>query len=139
MASTIIGLFRRDGEDDTLADPDTLREWLAAQRANDDLAWQEAVIRLLEDMAARQPKMTPARVRAVFELDRCSLPVQDRLMKQYLHPSLSDLVRQRLWHANDDLARWFGYTYENLFAAIREFLFTARGKPLAPRVAARMF
>src|SRR4051794_39381745 len=112
MANTILGLFRRDSDVDNLADVKSLDAWFAAQPENDDLGIEESMIRLLEDMGARHPRTTPARVRAVLELDRRSLPLQDRLLKQYLHPALSDLVRQRLWHANEDLARWFAYTYE---------------------------
>ena len=46
MATTIIGIFRRDGEPDHLADTKALAAWLAEQPANDDLGLQEAMIRL---------------------------------------------------------------------------------------------
>jgi len=139
MAATLTAIFRRDGEPDHLADPKTLQEWLTNQPQNDDLALQEAMVRLLEEMGARHAKVTVARTRAVLDLDRHSIPVQGRLVKQYLHPALSELVRQRLWHANEDLARWFAYSFEILFAAISEFRFSARGKSLLPAVASRMF
>jgi hypothetical protein len=93
MATTIIGLFRRDGEPDHLADRKGLAAWLAEQPANDDLGLQEAMIRLLEDMGARHAKASSARIRAVLELDRLSQPLQERLLRQFLHPALSDLVR----------------------------------------------
>jgi hypothetical protein len=139
MAATIIGLFKGNGDDDPLADPKALETWQSEQPTNDDLGLQEAMIRLLEDVGARQPKVTPARVQAVLELDRHSLLIQSRLLKQYLHPALSDLVRQRLWHANDDLARWFAYMYEHMFAGLNEFFLKSRAKALAPAVASRMF
>ena len=138
MATTIIGLFRRDGEPDHLADRKALAAWLAEQPANDDLGLQEAMIRLLEDMGARHAKASTTRVRAVLELDRVSQDSQKRVLKQFLHPALSDLVRQRLWHANEDLARWFAYTFENLFTALGERVLI-KGRSLVPGVASRMF
>jgi hypothetical protein len=139
MTNTIIDLFRRDGDEDVLADPRAFAAWLAQQRANDDLGLQESLVRLLEDMAARQPRVTPARVRAVHELDRQSSPVQDQLLRQYLHPTLSDTVRQRLWHANEDLARWLAYTYETMFGALQAFFLAAKARSVMPGVASRMF
>ena len=139
MANTILGLFKTASGEDALADVNSLALWLEKQPANDYLGTQEAMVRILEDMAARQPKVTPNRVRAVLELDRVSTPVQSRLLKQYLQPTLSDAVRQRLWHACDDLARWFGYTYEHHFEALQEFFLSQKAKGLLPGVAARMF
>lgn len=139
MATTIIGLFRRDGEPDHLADRKALAAWLAEQPANDDLGLQEAMIRLLEDMGARHANASTARIRAVLELDRVSQPLQGRLLKQFLHPALSDLVRQRLWHANEDLARWFAYSFENFFTALGERRFPLNARSLLPGVASRMF
>ncbi|MEP6701399.1 MAG: hypothetical protein ABJB04_00320 [Betaproteobacteria bacterium] len=139
MANTIIGIFSRKDGGDPLADLKSVTTWLARQPTNDDLGMQEAMIRLLEDMGAEQPKVTPSRVGAILELDRQSLLIQSRLIRQYLHPALSDLVRQRLWHASDDLARWLAYTYENMFAAMQEFFISRKAKVLAPAVASRMF
>ena len=139
MANTILGLFRSSSGEDALADVNALALWVEKLPANDYIGTQEAMVRLLEDMAARQPKVTPNRVRAVLELDRVSTPVQSRLLKQYLQPSLSDAVRQRLWHACDDLARWFAYTYEHLFEGLQEFFLSQKAKGQLPAVAARMF
>jgi hypothetical protein len=94
---------------------------------------------MLEDVGARQMKVTPSRVQALLELDRHSLVLQSRLVKQYLHPALSELVRQRLWHANDDLARWFAYLYEHMFAGLKDFFVRSRVKGFEPAVASRMF
>jgi hypothetical protein len=90
-------------------------------------------------MAARQPRVTPARVRAVHELDRRSTPLQAQLLRQYLHPTLSDPVRQRLWHASEDLARWLAYTYETMFGGLQAFFLTPKARGLMPGVASRMF
>jgi hypothetical protein len=139
MATTIIGLFRRDGEPDHLAGRKALAAWLAEQPANDDLGLQEAMIRLLEDMGARHAKASSARIRAVLELDRLSQPLQERLLRQFLHPALSDVVRQRLWHANEDLARWFAYTFENFFTALGERRFPLTARSLLPGIVSRMF
>src|SRR5689334_12133359 len=106
MVSSLLGIFGRNG-DDPLQDAKAIGAWLDAQPVNDDLGLQEEMIRLLEDHGARQTRPTPARAQAMLELDRRSVPTQGRLLSQYLHPALSDPIRQRLWHANDDLARWF--------------------------------
>src|SRR6187399_2314192 len=110
MANTLLGLFRAASGEDPLIDVKTLEEWLQKQPRNDYLATSEAMVRVLEDVGARQPKLSPGRVLALLELDRTSTAIQARLLKQYLLPALSDQVRQRLWHALDDLARWFAYS-----------------------------
>src|SRR5438045_9781903 len=124
MASTLLGFFSRTNGDDALSDPKALAAWMSGQPTNDDLGLQEQMISLLEDMGARQPKVVPPRVSAMLELDQLSTVIQARLLRQYLHPSLSDPVRQRLWHANDDLARWFAYSYEYMFTGLQESLFS---------------
>jgi hypothetical protein len=139
MATTILGLFRSAGYEDPLADLKALAVWMKKLPPNDHLGIQEAIVRLLEDMGARQPRVTPNRVRAVLELDRISMPVQARLRRQFLQPLLSDSVRQRLWHAGDDVARWFAYTYENQFEAVQAFFLSQKAKGKMPAVAARMF
>ncbi len=139
MTTTLLGMFRLSGDEDPLADIKALAAWVAKQPANDDIAFQEAMVRVLEAMGARQPRVTPNRILAVFELDRLSTPVQSRLLSQFLRPSLSDTVRQRLWDACDDLSRWFAYTYENLFGATQEFFLAQKAKALLPGVTARLF
>jgi hypothetical protein len=139
MANTILGLFRTQGDEDALADTKALALWLEKQPANDNLVIQEAMVHLLEDMGARQPKVTPDRVLAVLDLDRKSVPIQRRLLRQFLQSSLSEPERQRLWHASDDLARWFAYTYENLFETLPELFLSKKAKGQLPGVAARMF
>jgi hypothetical protein len=139
MATSILGLFGAGGKDDPLADAKALAAWMEKQPANDYVGLQEAMVRLLKDTNARQPKVTPNRVLAVLQLDRISTPIQARLLKHFLQPSLSDSVRQRLWHACDDLARWFAFTYENLFETLQENLLSQKATGQLPGVAARMF
>lgn len=139
MANTLLGMFRTSGDQDPLADIGALGEWIRKQPINDYVAFHEAVVRVLEDMGARQPRVTQNRVLAVLELDRISMPVQSQLLGQYLRQSLSDTVRLRLWHACDDLARWFAYTYQTVFEATQDFLLGQKIKGLLPGVAARMF
>ena len=139
MANTILGLFKTHSDEDPLADSGAITSWMEKQPVNDHLVRQEAMVRLLEDMAARQPKVTPERVLAALELDRLSLPTQARLLKQFLQSTLSEPVRQRLWHACDDLARWFAYTYENQSDASHESFLSKKVKWQLPGVSARMF
>ena len=139
MTNTLLGMFRLAGDEDPLVDIKALAAWVAKQPKNDDIAFQEAMVRLLEAMGARQPRVTPQRMLAVLELDRLSSPVQSRLLGQYLRPSLSDSVRLRLWHAGDDLSRWFAYTYETMFEATQEFFLAQKAKGLLAGIAARLF
>ena len=139
LPNTLLGLFRASGTEDPLTDVKSTESWFHRQPANDYLATSEAMVRALEELGARQPKVTPGRVLSVLELDRLSLPIQARLMKQYLQVNLSDSVRQRLWHALDDLARWLAYTYENLFQAMLDSAVGQRMPQQMPGVAARMF
>lgn len=139
MANTLLGLFRQSGGEDPLTDAKSTEAWFRQQPANDYLATSEAMVRALEDYGARQPKTTPGRIQAVLELDRLSAPIQARLLKQYLQVNLSDSVRQRLWHALDDLARWFAYSYETLFESMHDFMVGQRTRGQMPAVVARMF
>lgn len=140
MSNTLLGLFRAGGSgDDPLTDAKSVEAWFQRQPANDYLATSEAMVRVLEDLGARQPKISPGRVAAVLELDLLSLPIQTRLLKQYLQANLSDSVRTRLWHALDDLARWFAYSYESVFEAMLDFVAGGRTRGSMPSVAARMF
>ncbi|MEO8133463.1 MAG: hypothetical protein ABI831_05780 [Betaproteobacteria bacterium] len=139
MSSTIFGLFRQADEEDPLSNGKSLAAWLQRQPNNDFLALQEAIVRLLEDFAARRPKITPTRVLVVMELDQVAASIQMRLMAQYLQPTLSEKVRQRLWHAADDVARWFAYVYEQLFEGLQDFFLSMKAKGLLPGVASRMF
>ena len=79
MTNTLLGMFRTTGDEDPLADPKALALWQEKQPANDDVAYQEAMVRALEDMGERQPQVTSNRIHAVLELDRLSTPVQLRL------------------------------------------------------------
>ena len=139
MANTLLGYFRSASAEDPLTDAKAIEIWFRKQPGNDYLATSEAMVRALEDMGARQAKVTPGRVQAVLELDRLSMPIQARLLKQFLQTNLSDSVRQRLWHALDDLARWFAYSYESLFEAMLDSVLGQRTKGHLPAVAARMF
>ena len=139
LPNTLLGLFRASGTEDPLTDAKSTESWFNRQPANDYLATSEAIVRALEELGARQPKITPGRILAVLELDRLSLPIQARLMKQYLQANLSDSVRQRLWHALDDLARWLAYTYENLFQVLLDSGVGQKMQPQMAGVAARMF
>ena len=139
LPNTLLGLFRASGTEDPLTDAKSTESWFHRQPTNDYLATSEAMVRALEELGARQPKVSSGRILAVLELDRLSLPIQARLMKQYLQANLSDSVRQRLWHALDDLARWLAYTYENLFQVMLDSAVGQKMYPQMPGVAARMF
>lgn len=139
MKGTIFGLFRQPRQDDPLANGKTLSAWLQGQPDNDLLALRESMVRILEDMGTREPRITHSRALAVIELDRVAAAIDARLMQQFLSPSLSDGVRQRLWHAGNDAARWFAYVYELLFEGLQDSFPGIKSSAVLPGVATRMF
>jgi cyclic-di-GMP-binding protein len=122
MVKSIFGLFQTANQDanqdESLANVQSVGRWAANLPANDPMGGVMAMVHLLEERA-KQPAVTADRILAVLELDRLSLPLQVHLQVQYRSPTLSDEVRQQLWYARNDLARWLAYAYEQLYEGIR--------------------
>lgn len=119
MAKSIFGLFQTANEDEPLADVKSVRRWAATLPTNDPMGAVMAMVHRLEETSTKQPAVTANRILAVLELDRLSLPLQAHLQVQYRLPALSDDVRQNLWYARNDLARWLAYAYEQISEGIR--------------------
>src|SRR5258706_15992989 len=109
------GLFQPAGEDEPLSTVKSVHVWVEKRPANDPMGMVIGMTHLLEDASTKQPAMSPSRVQALLTLDRLSLSPLAQLQQQYRLASLSDDVRQQLWHARNNLARWFAYAYEQTF------------------------
>jgi len=114
------GMFQTVVDEDPLGTAKAVASWVEKRPANDPMGLVIAMTHLLEDASAKQPPITPNRVQALLTLDRLSLAPLAQLQAQYRLPSLSDEVRQQLWHARNNLARWVAYAYEQIYEAIRK-------------------
>jgi cyclic-di-GMP-binding protein len=119
MPKSIFGLFQTANQDEPLANVKALSRWAADLPANDPMGGVMAMVHLLEETCAKQPAVTAGGILAVLALDRLSLPQQALLQVQYRLSGLSDDVRQHLWYARNDLARWLAYAYEQIYEGIR--------------------
>ena len=89
---------------DPLADAKTAERWLGLFPANDPLAMHGAVLAELGRLTERIAKRTPARLEAVFFVDRYTDPLRKDLTAQYLaHGTRSTRVESQLWQALFDL------------------------------------
>lgn len=134
------GMFQSAAVDDApLSTVKSVTTWAEKRPANDPMGMVIGMTHLLEEMSTKQPPTTPNRVQALLALDRLSLSPLAQLQQQYRLPSLSDDIRQQLWHARNNLARWMAYAYEQTFESIRKDDDRSRFKPLLHGVFARMF
>jgi hypothetical protein len=133
------GMFQNATDDEPLSTVKAVQTWAEKRPANDPMGMVVGMTHLLEDMSTRQPAATPNRVQALLTLDRLSLVPLAQLQQQYRLPSLSDDIRQQLWHARNNLARWLAYAYEQTFESIRKDDDRSRFKSLLHGVFARMF
>src|SRR3989442_3858157 len=98
-----------------LADAKTAQRWLASFPANDPLAIHGAVMVGLGRLTERDAKRTPARLEAVFCVDRFTDPLRKNLTAQYLeHSNRSTRVENQLWQALFDLTQGFLFCYQAL-------------------------
>ena len=117
MAKSIFGLFKTRTEVEEqppLASVKAIGKWLATLSPNDPIGAVAAMVRLLEETCATQPASSVDRTLALMEMDRWSLSLQAQLQAQYRTPTLSEEVRQTLWHGRNDLARWLALAYEQI-------------------------
>ena len=139
MAKSFFGLFKSATDDEPLASAKGVSSWAANLPANDPMGGVMAIIHLLEEAGAKQPPVTAGRIHALLTLDRLSLPLQTHLQGQYRLPALSDDVRQHLWYARNDLARWLAYAYERIYEGSRDQLGDKKTRELLHGVFSRMF
>ena len=126
-------------DDEPLASPKGVTAWAEKRPANDPMGLVMGMTQLLEEQSTRPQDVTPSRLQALLALDRVSLVPLAQLQQQYRLPSLSDDVRQQLWHARNNLARWFAYAYEQAYEQVRNQPDRAKYHSVLHGVFARMF
>ena len=114
MAKSVFGLFRTATKDEPLEIVKATERWVANLPANDPIGGAVTLASLLEETYAKHPPVTADGTLALLELDRLSLPLQAQLQSQYRLPAMSEEVRQNLWHARNNLARWLAYAYQQI-------------------------
>ncbi len=139
MTKSFFGLFQTAVEEEPLASVKALHTWAGKLPGNDPMGAVKAMIHLLEDAGTRQPAVTPARIQALLALDSLALGPLGQIQVQYRLPTVSDDVRQQLWYARNDLARWFAYAYEQIFEGVRGQSDPQKYRDLLVGVFSRMF
>src|SRR5258708_12539542 len=98
---------------DPLADARSAERWLAGFPANDPLAMHAGVLSALGRHTEREAKRTPARLEAVFHVDRHTDPLRKNLTAQYLeHGNRSTRAENQLWQSLFDLTQAFLLSYQ---------------------------
>jgi hypothetical protein len=133
------GMFQTQTDDEPLASAKSVSAWAEKRPPNDPMGLVMGMTQLLEEQSTRRPEASPGRVQALLALDRLSLVPLAQLQQQYRLSSLSDDVRQQLWHARNNLARWFAYAYEQTYENIRNQTDRAKYQGLLQGLFARMF
>ena len=121
-----------------LADAKTAERWLASFPANDALAVHGAVLVGLGRLAERDAKRTPARLEAVFCVDRFTDPLRKNLTAQYLeHSNRSTRVENQLWQALFDLTQGFLLCYQAFAREVAHHAQSNKWQSLLPELIAR--
>ena len=121
-----------------LADAKTAERWLASFPANDALAVHGAVLVGLGRLAERDAKRTPARLEAVFCVDRFTDPLRKNLTAQYLeHSNRSTRVENQLWQALFDLTQGFLLCYQAFAREVADHAQSNKWQSLLPELIAR--
>jgi len=121
-----------------LTDAKTAERWLALFPANDPLAIHGAVLVGLGRLAERDAKRTPARLEAVFCVDRFTDPLRKNLTAQYLeHSNRSTRVENQLWQALFDLTQGFLLCYQAFAREVADHAQSNKWQSLLPELIAR--
>src|SRR5439155_1388233 len=121
-----------------LADAKTAERWLASFPANDPLAIHGAVMMGLGRLTDRDAKRTPARLEAVFCVNRFADPLRKNLTAQYLeHSNRSTRVENQLWQALFDLTQGFLLCYQAFAREVTDHAQSNKWQSLLPELIAR--
>lgn len=137
MVHSIFG-FQLTSRGDPLANPKSVRAWMANVPRNDPVSAVEAINSLLATAPARADGSVP-RLHAILELDRIAAPLFELLRQQYRLASISDDVRQRILRGCDALAAGFSQAYAEYAKQIEATGQPARARELWHGVYARLF
>ena len=123
---------------DPLADAKTAERWLGFFPATDPLAMHSAVLAELGRLTERVAKRTPARLEAVFFVDRYTDPLRQNLTAQYLeHGNRSTRVENQLWQALFDLTQGFLLCYQAFAREVSDHAQSQKWQSLLPELIAR--
>jgi hypothetical protein len=123
---------------DPLADAKTAERWLGLFPTNDPLAMHGAVLVELGHLTERVAKRTPARLQAVFFIDRCTDPLRENLTTQYLeHGNRSTRVENQLWQSLFDLTQGFLLCYQAFAREVSDHAQSNKWQSLLPELIAR--
>ncbi|MCA1979180.1 MAG: hypothetical protein LDL19_08070 [Thiobacillus sp.] len=97
MLSTIT-LRRKQGVESPFATPRSTEKWLRNLPGDSDYDTHHALVEGLERYNAENATATPARMNALLKIEEAGLPLQGRIVEQYLRNQLAfRLARQALW------------------------------------------
>ena len=123
---------------DPLADAKTAERWLGLFPTNDPLAIHSAVLAELGRLTERDAKRTPARLEAVFLIDRYTDPLRRNVTTQYLeHGNRSTRVENQLWQALFDLTQGFLLCYQAFAREVTDHAQSNKWQSLLPELIAR--
>ena len=123
---------------DPLVDAKSAERWLAAFSANDHMALHGAVLAELRRLTERDAKRTPARLEAVFLVDRKMNALRETLTEQYLgQASRSSRVENQLWQALFDLAQGFLLCYQAFAREVSNHAQDSKWQSMLPELIAR--
>ena len=123
---------------DPLADAKTAERWLGLFPTNDPLAMHGAVLVELGRLTERVAKRTPARLEAVFFVDRVTDPLRKNLTTQYLeHGNRSTRVENQLWQSLFDLTQGFLLCYQAFAREVSDHAQSNKWQSLLPELIAR--
>src|SRR5664279_5859629 len=123
---------------DSLADVKSAERWFATLPATDPLAVQRAVMEELAVVAGRDGKRTPAKLEAVFAVDRRTDVLRATLTSQYIeHASRSAKIEQQLWSALFDLTQSFLLAYQAFASEIAAREQSSKWQLLLPELLVR--
>jgi hypothetical protein len=123
---------------DPLVDAKSAERWLAGFSANDHMALHGAVLAELRRLTERDAKRTPARLEAVFQVDRRTNAVRETLTEQYLgQGNRSSRVENQLWQALFDLTQGFLLCYQAFAREIGDRAQDSKWQSMLPELIAR--
>jgi hypothetical protein len=123
---------------DPLVDAKGAERWLAAFPPNDSLAMHSAVLAELGRLTERDAKRTPARLEAVFHVDRKTNALRETLTAQYLEQGTrSSRVESQLWQALFDLTQGFLLAYQAFAREAGNHAQSNKWQPVLPELIAR--
>jgi hypothetical protein len=123
---------------DPLADAKTVERWLVGFPTNDPLAMHAGVLYELGRLTERDARRTPARLEAVFHVDRHTDPLRKNLTGQYLeHGNRSTRVENQLWQSLFDLTQGLLLCYQAFAREVTAHAQSNKWQSLLPELIAR--